>query len=477
MPEASCPAEKMAESHVHAAQDPQPEPQPLQQRASSHTLVEDHVAAPPRIEVTYRRRGKRWVAVRPKGSIYRNNLMLAIGFLDLTNGLDFPANVWNNIPIPVFAQVLMALGGSIAIFWTVFAVWDFMRSRRNIHFLQAERIALKERREKVSHRRLEQWRLVQAWLHVNFRELGWEWIDRAVMDAMLGFAGILVGIGTIIAMKGANPVIFHVSNLLSGYVGNSFVAAYGVLNAAWSVFMWQRAQRHTRAIYDPKIGVDPDLRKRMRALTWKHKLYAILNGVTVLASAVGSLISATMWPGYVVIAPCVISSVFCNVYWRQKVGYNRLHFDQWVGNGEIDIYRKLQRLNAMLQLLPRRTPKTSARLEDFIRSVKPLKKTDILHFIEEFCLFDEFGASLLEKKNLASGDTKTLRMTDALELEDRIVAEAAIDCLRRKGRRCFRDQERFLLELYGGYLASLEDQSEKASNDIAEEKVSNTSNT
>jgi hypothetical protein len=37
----------------------------------------------------------------------RNSLLLGVGFLELANAGDFAANVWNTIPVPTFAAVLM----------------------------------------------------------------------------------------------------------------------------------------------------------------------------------------------------------------------------------------------------------------------------------------------------------------------------------------------------------------------------------
>nr|POF04855.1 hypothetical protein CFP56_75287 [Quercus suber] len=144
---------------------------------------------------------------------YLNNLHPAVGYLDLANALDFPANVWNSIPIPVFALVLMGLGGSIAILTVGFAVWDYQRSRRNITFLQAERAWLDRQLAGLADAKSDAKLMLQAWQYISFRELGWEAIDRVLMDVSMGVAGILVGTGTLLAIHGDNHAIFMASNL------------------------------------------------------------------------------------------------------------------------------------------------------------------------------------------------------------------------------------------------------------------------
>ncbi|CAM6097645.1 unnamed protein product [Calypogeia fissa] len=41
------------------------------------------------------------------------------------------------------------------------------------------------------------------------------------MDILMGFGAVLVGVGTLMAIRGANPTVYLISNLLSGYIGNT----------------------------------------------------------------------------------------------------------------------------------------------------------------------------------------------------------------------------------------------------------------
>ncbi|ORY59991.1 uncharacterized protein BCR38DRAFT_295185, partial [Pseudomassariella vexata] len=249
----------------------------------------------------------------------RNDLMMFVGYLEFFHALDFPANVWNEVPVKKFAMALMIVGGTLAILASCLAFVDLRRSWRNVRLLREERAFL---RAEIARTERLPCNYLQACQSANFRELGWEVFDRVAMDGIVGFAGILVGTGTIMAIGGANHRIFHASNLLSGYVGNGFVAFYGLINAIWSVYLWQRGRRHCRLVTD-YIQENP-MQKRARQIFRNHQIYAVTNAVTLVVSSIGSLISSTRWWGYVILIPCIFGSVFCNMFWRKKVGYDRL---------------------------------------------------------------------------------------------------------------------------------------------------------
>nr|POE92330.1 hypothetical protein CFP56_70401 [Quercus suber] len=287
-------------------------------------------------------------AVAEAGQIpgrYRNNLHPAVGYLDLANALDFPANVWNKIPIPVFALALMGLGGSIAILTVGFAIWDYRRSRRNVEFLKAERAWLESRLARSACLDLHIRLMLRAWQDISFRELGWEVIDRVLLDVSMGIAGILVGAGTLMAIRGDIPAVFEASNLMSGYIGNSLVVFYAFVNLLWSGYLFRRARSHHSAIRNAD-RIPAQLRDSMIRHGRRHEWYAALNGSAIAISSVGSMISATMWQGYVVLIPCVVGSVYCNWFWRKRLGYDRESAQVWLENGDLDLDARLQDLVA-----------------------------------------------------------------------------------------------------------------------------------
>lgn len=253
---------------------------------------------------------------------YKNNLLWTVGLLELSNAMDFPANVWNDIPPQFFAKILMGIGGSIAILWSIFACIDLCRSLKNIACLRRERRFLNSWRAEFNNDGLETQCLVQALLDVNFRELGWELIDRVLLDVSAGTSGVLVGTGALMAIRGDLGAVYLASNLLSGYVGNSILAPYALINAIWAVFMWKRAGDERKLIVKGEL-LDPEVQMRTIAHARRHKLYAFINGITAIAGTVGSIVSSTLWYGYVVIAPCVFTALFCNLLWRNRLGYTR----------------------------------------------------------------------------------------------------------------------------------------------------------
>ena len=78
---------------------------------------------------------------------FKNSLLASVGFLELANAGDFAANVWNQIPVPIFATVLMGIGGTLALGMAIMAVQDFHLSWRNVKLLRQERVQLQRLRQ------------------------------------------------------------------------------------------------------------------------------------------------------------------------------------------------------------------------------------------------------------------------------------------------------------------------------------------
>ncbi|KAA8650233.1 hypothetical protein EYZ11_004437 [Aspergillus tanneri] len=256
---------------------------------------------------------------------YRNSLLASTGYLEFANAGDFAANVWNDIPVPLHAKILMAIGGPLALMMSMVAVRDGLLSWQNVRVLRAERKYLKTLRHHYltsdSTVDVDLVSLIDSRLGVGFRELGTELIDRIAMDIFLGVGALVVGIGTLMAIWGANPRVFNASNLLSGFVGNSFAAAYGVVNAVWSVYLVWRFQRHVSGVTRcPTVDSFRDrLRLRFRRFQW----HSIISAITGLVVGAASMVTARMWWGYVVLIPCMVVQIGCNRFWRRRLGYDR----------------------------------------------------------------------------------------------------------------------------------------------------------
>jgi hypothetical protein len=412
---------------------------------------------------------------------YKNNLLAAVGFFELTNALDFPANVWNNYPVPTFVVGLMATGGAVCLLWTLFGIWDLVLSLRNIHFLREERRKLLH----SLHANVEVGtqgglprQLLTAGLDINYRELGWEYVDRAIMDGFMSVSGLLVAIGTIMAIWGINHTIFMASNMLSGYVGNSFIAVYALINSAWSIYMWRRATKHMAAVRRAS-DVPEDLKRRLTSHSRRHQLYAGVNMITVIVSSAGSLASAENWQGYVVIAPCIFGSVFANLYWRYCLAYSRSSFQKWSASlQDYDIQTHLYALS-IIQSRAHSLHGRKVTIEDMVSTKTKLTTRHILQLVQQLDIVESFGTALMRQDaeckvpNRNHPDSKCLYRKSLYAMEAAKVLPAANTALETVSPSHFRDQERFLLELYGCYLCAFAPN--EGSDDFVNNALKNTS--
>lgn len=375
----------------------------------------------------------------------RNDLLLFVGFLEFFNALDFPANVWNQIPTPTFAKGLMVTGGSLAIIASLVAFVDLSLSWRNIKLLRQERAFLEAQRSRTQ-RGTQPHHYLRAWLSVNFRELFWELVDRLLQDAIVGFGGIVIGVGTIIAIKGEDPHIFKASNLMSGYIGNGLVAVYGVINAGWNTYLTIRARRHSREVM--RYISDTSVRKRARSVFRVHQVYAIVNGVNMIVAAAGSLISSTMWFGYVILIPCIIAAIFTNTFWKKKAGYDRLMVPHRPFES-VDIYQEITRAIRLQDQLkdPTYNPELSRLPRDAILDL--IIKNEML---EDLCL--AMVNSPATRRAMLGGEPPQIEINaqTLAAMDFGILIDAVRNCMDTIGFHRARDQERMLYELLGAYL-------------------------
>lgn len=278
----------------------------------------------------------------PPSQLYRNNLLLLVGYLDFVNSFDFPANVWNQRPPPLFARILMGFGGGIMLLFISVGILDLLRSLSNVRVLRAERTAL--RASLTSALSFDEARVLQAWLGVNRRELGWEYFDRIGLDVSMSVSGCIVGVGTLLAIRGDKEAVYRASNLMSGYIGNSFMPAFAAVNTSWSAYMFLAARRHHGLLTGTGKGIDTPTLKRLLGHARRHQLYAAMMVCSTWVTSVGSMMSATMWQGYVVLIPSVVGSIWCNWFWRQELGYDRRVYHDWISetDGGFDVLEQFR---------------------------------------------------------------------------------------------------------------------------------------
>jgi uncharacterized membrane protein YedE/YeeE len=395
----------------------------------------------------------------------RNNLMASVGFLEFGNAADFAANVWNTIPVPIYAAVLMGLGGAVAIILSFFALRDGILSWRNVVILKEERKMLIKRDEglqakegKIENGEVERIAEVDAMrLDVSRRELGSEIVDRFSMDVLMGFGALIVGLGTELAIGGANPHIYRASNLLSGYIGNSPGLLWGLGNSIWSVYVFKRAGQHLTlglAILESQI-VQDRLRSRARLM----RVHSLMLGLATLLSGPGGMITVTRWWGYVILIPCIIANIYGNILWRRRIGYERplarIGEKRWARD-EI-----VSELEWVISLRGRLDDERNIEMNDLV-DCREMDAQIAVDFIVRCNLFEDFCWRLLMDKTFvtsAEGDSENnLVMITPLtilatppDLSPLLLSTAQLS-LREKGPLQLRWKERYLLEMLGARL-------------------------
>ncbi|WEW58613.1 hypothetical protein PRK78_004081 [Emydomyces testavorans] len=393
----------------------------------------------------------------------KNNLLPAVGYLELANAGDFAANVWNMAPIPIYAVVLMAIGGTIALCMSCFAFRDAWLGWCNFRQLCEERRRLQAEIESNFSKETEKIDIgLRCYLDVNRREMGTEFFDRIVMDALMGFGAIVVSVGTYMAIAGANEKVWLASNLLSGYIGNSPAALFGLMNALWSAFVWIRAARHgTAAAKELGLNIAKyQLEPRLRAV----KVHAVISGTTGVVAGFASMVTAKMWWGYVVLIPCIISSIWLNYFWRRRLGYERV-LSKFPSELRAETLVQELRFISYAQSVFRDTP--SSHFSEKL-GIETASLPSALKFIEANGLFDDFSRHVLRETRLFAAlsdgpDCESVTITSQTLLKADpsfapLLLEIAQACVSQNGLRHFVYRERYLLEVLGCYLryASLE---------------------
>jgi hypothetical protein len=221
---------------------------------------------------------------------------------------DFAANVFNSVPVSIHVMVLMAVGATVALAMSMYALRDLMCSWENIKLLKEERILPKAmNRDKAAE------------LEINHRDLGTKIVDRAGVDIAIGFEAFLVAIGTYMAIEGANRKVFVVSNLLSGYVGNALPAVYGFCDIGWSINVWVRAHQQLCAL---SVYLQDDAPRKLLLFRARKVLeHAILTAVVCLVSGALSMVTPTQWWPYPVLLICGLVFLYGIWVYRSQIGY------------------------------------------------------------------------------------------------------------------------------------------------------------
>ncbi|CEI62493.1 hypothetical protein FVEN_g5036 [Fusarium venenatum] len=375
----------------------------------------------------------------------RNNLFAAVGFLELANAGDFAANVWNDVPVPIYAIVFMAIGGTSAFVLSICAFFDSRKAWRNIKFLKQQKKLLKAEETSLSR---------DVFVEITTRELRIEVINRWLMDLLMGGGAMLISTGTFMAIGGANPKVWLASNILSGYLGNAPIALFGLLSAIWAVMVVFKMTSH-RAAARKELQGSPTLRV-LKERCFNVQVFFILNGASNILGGVGSMLTAERWWGYVILIPVIISSIFCNIWWRHRVGYDRPYISTLPATN-LEIITET--IEATSQLRHGIQDGAGVNLEHIFGDSVTLQ--EVLELFVKHDLFEQLSLRLVANKHVRHLFVHA-EVTSVQVSVDGILAVAeeyhatimgiSMTFLKKHGPRHLLHRERFLLEVLGTYL-------------------------
>lgn len=413
-------------------------------------------------QVIFAKRKDHYIAREPHR--LKNSILAGIGLLELGNSGDFAANVWNEVPVKKWVMVLMALGATMALATCLCAVRDAPLCLENLRVLRMERQFLQAEQRRVRGNNKGYQRSLNAMLNVNFRELGTEILDRLIVDVLLGFGAFLICVGTYMAIGGDNHSVFIASNLLSGYIGNSAGALYGLLISGWSIYVSLRAHRHRSTITGQSKEVSNHSKYILTHRARKVQSHALILAVSALAAGAGGLISSTHWWGYIILLPCIITTFCLNLMFRHGVAYERplatsieeserLHIidiDELSLQAELEYVEFATKCLASTPTVPADDPQSEGRI--------PL--ASLIHFMISIDIFESFCLRLLKKglipvkdRDSEKQELMTINKETLCNLEGNrsFVLDLALRHLKEKGLIQLRYRERYLVEVLGAY--------------------------
>ncbi|KAM5346124.1 hypothetical protein ACJ41O_009129 [Fusarium nematophilum] len=419
--------------------------------ASSQHASAETFNAPGPDHVVLVKKKNRWFCIEPPR--LRNNLHWTVGFLELGNAGDFAANVWNEVPVPIYAVVLMAIGGVTALLLSIFAFRDSKKAWRNIVFLrQQRRLFQEERTRRIADS--QQVREVDVLLEIATRELRIEIINRWVMDILMGGGAVLIGIGTFMAIGGANRKVWLASNILSGYLGNAPIALFGLISSIWAVMVWRKMQHHKAAARDEIRGAPALAMLEQRC--FNVQLFYAVNGTATILGGVGSMLTAERWWGYVILIPVIMASFFCNVWWRKRVGYDRPNVAKPPPMSTESLVEAVESAGQIRRIFQ----DGGFTIRQIVGGSNSLG--DVLEFFVRHDLFEKLCLVLVQDQHLESmffhahAGRVELDVSGILALPEPLHAQVlnmAEGLVKDQGLRHFVQRERFMIEVLGTYLS------------------------
>lgn len=259
-----------------------------------------------------------------------------------------------------------------------------------------------EKVQRMKEKQLEQ--TLDVLLDANFRELGSETVNRIGIDVLNGCDAVVISIGTFMAMGGDNHKVWYDSNHLSGYIGNAPLAFYDLVSPLWPFYTWRRASQHMAVAAGvlKRSPVMAQLRQSVRNV----QIYSVLNVVTTVFGGAAGMITATIWWGYAILAPVILSSMVCNAWLRSRVAYDRPLVGNTLGVSEASVIRDLEFAASVHEEIKA----GPLALEKLVSD--PTSPSSVLEFLVANHLFEDLCLCLLEDPCLSAAilDTQSTEL-------------------------------------------------------------------
>jgi hypothetical protein len=167
------------------------------------------------------------------------------------------------------------------------------------------------------------------------------------------------------------------------------------------------------------------------------------------------MVTATMWWGYVVLIPVIVSSILCNAWWRRRVGYDRPLVGSMV---EMSMASLVGELEFAAYVPGEIIEQPSAPLGKLVAD--PNSLASVLEFITTNDLLEDFCLHLLGDARLSAALFDTRGASLKIEATDLLAApkeyhtsilKIAQTCVSEVGPRRFRHRAWYFAEILGSY--------------------------
>lgn len=168
------------------------------------------------------------------------------------------------------------------------------------------------------------------------------------------------------------------------------------------------------------------------------------------------MITAERWWGYCILIPVIVTSIFCNVWWRHRVGYDRPCIS---AIPPLTVDNITEALESTSQLRHTIQDGAGVSLDQIFGEEDTLQ--DVLELFVKHDLFEQFSLRLVSNKKIGHLFVKAQELRvqvsvasilDVSEEHHPLILSAALRFLKKQGPGHLLHRGRFLIEVLGTYL-------------------------